>query len=159
MTQQSQPAAPPPPAARGPVPLSAPYYGAPFGEAFRRFWVKYADFTGRASRAEYWWWVLVVVVLSAAWQIIGTSTGNMGTASAMTGAGFLPYGIIAGIWWLATIVPTLSLLARRLHDVNLSGWFMLLGLIPLVGELILLVFTLLPPNPRGVRFDRPNSVV
>ena len=67
------PPPPPPPAAEGqpyqqpgaPVPDWAPYYGASFGVAFQRFWRKYADFTGRASRSELWWWVLAWVVIEA----------------------------------------------------------------------------------------------
>lgn len=61
--------------------------------------------------------------------------------------------IVAPIIAIGVLVPTLAVLVRRLHDVNFSGWFALIGLIPVVGAVILLVFTLLPSNPVGARFD------
>ena len=54
-------------------------------------------------------------------------------------------------------MPSLALTVRRLHDVNMSGWMVLLGLIPFVGGLIVLIFTLLPSKPEGQRFDVPTS--
>ncbi|MET3176661.1 UNVERIFIED_ORG: uncharacterized membrane protein YhaH (DUF805 family) [Arthrobacter sp. UYCu721] len=55
------------------------------------------------------------------------------------------------------IVPSLALTVRRLHDVNQSGWLILLGLIPFLGAIALLVFVLLPSNPEGQRFDQPTA--
>lgn len=52
-------------------------------------------------------------------------------------------------------MPSLALTVRRLHDVNMSGWMVLLGLIPFFGGIVLLVFMLLPPKPEGTRFDVP----
>jgi uncharacterized membrane protein YhaH (DUF805 family) len=141
------------------VPISQPYYAAPFGAAVRRFWTKYATFRGRASRAEYWWWALVAAVVGVILEIIGLASGSMGstlnttTGMATPGPGFGIFGIVALLWGLATIVPSLALLWRRLHDANYSGLFALLALIPFVGGIIVLVFTLLPPNPQGARFD------
>jgi len=142
-----------------PVPDWAPYYGAPFGVAFSRFWRKYADFTGRASRSELWWWVLAWVIIEAVINIIGNATGNMGAAMYRNGGfhftpGFWFFGALAGLWWLATIVPWLAITWRRLHDSNLAGPFFFLALIPFVGGIILLILLLLPPNPEGARFDR-----
>jgi uncharacterized membrane protein YhaH (DUF805 family) len=65
---------------------------------------------------------------------------------------------LLGAWALATLVPGLALVVRRLHDANYSGWMALLGLIPLAGGIILLVFVLTGPKPMGQRFDRPSSV-
>ena len=56
---------------------------------------------------------------------------------------------------LAVIVPSLALTVRRLHDVNFSGWMILIGLVPFLGGLALLVFTILPSKPEGQRFDVP----
>lgn len=146
------------------VPLWAPRYQASFGEAFVRYWKKYARFDGRASRSEYWWWaladalivlVLYAVVLTGAF--VGSSHDSEG--SFLPGPG-VAVGIILMVgWWLATIIPGLALATRRLHDVDLSGLLLLLLLIPSLGGFAIFVMTLLPPNPRGARFDRPDGEV
>ncbi|MCX2749589.1 DUF805 domain-containing protein [Arthrobacter sp. MI7-26] len=128
----------------GGVPLELPYYGAPPVEAVKRFWKKYAVFHGRASRSEYWWWVLASAIVSGVINAAGaTGNGSTGTSTAL-----------GGLWFLATVVPSLALAARRLHDANLSAVFLLLALIPVLGWIALLVFVLLPANTRGQRFDR-----
>ncbi|GGF32965.1 DUF805 domain-containing protein [Subtercola lobariae] len=139
----------------GPPPLWAPYYDAPFGVAVTRFFTKYATFSGRAGRAEYWWWALVSIVISAVFNILSSSTGGYGmNGHTMTG-GAIVVSIIAGLWSLATIIPSLALLSRRLHDANHSFWWVFIILIPIVGWIVLLVFVLTSPNPAGARFDRP----
>ncbi|MEF2978316.1 DUF805 domain-containing protein [Subtercola sp. YIM 133946] len=144
----------------GPVPLWAPYYNAPFGVAVRRFFTKYAAFSGRAGRAEYWWWALVSVIVSIILNILTNATGGnrFDSHGMMTyGGGSIVISIIALVWSLAIIIPSLALLSRRLHDTNHSaGWIFIL-LIPLVGAIIILVFVLSSPNPAGARFDRPTS--
>ena len=136
------------------VPLSQPLYGASIADAFRRFWTKYGTFSGRASRSEYWWWVLIAAVVAFVLQILSTVAGASSNSSGPS-ALFVVVAILAVVWGLATIIPSFALLARRLHDANYSGWFMLLGLIPFVGGIIVLVFALLPSNPAGQRFDQP----
>jgi uncharacterized membrane protein YhaH (DUF805 family) len=145
----------------GEPPLWAPYYGAPFPVAIKRFWQKYTAFSGRASRSEYWWWALVAGVVSIILQIItsaGTAGASAGTSGATTGAGLIIGGILAVVWGLATIVPSLALVARRLHDVNMSAWLMLIVLIPFLGWLALIVLMVLPSNPAGQRFDQPAGI-
>jgi uncharacterized membrane protein YhaH (DUF805 family) len=148
-------------------PLWAPWYDAPFKAAVRRVFKKYATFTGRASRAEYWWWAMVSVVVWTVLNII-TTLGSLSAPSAANGYTYTsptpgPLTVIGSIllvvWGLAIAVPTLALTVRRLHDVNMSGWVVLLGLIPFVGNIIVLVFTLLRSNPAGQRFDRPTAPV
>jgi uncharacterized membrane protein YhaH (DUF805 family) len=156
----SSPFSPPPATA---VPLWAPYYGAPLPEAVRRFWRKYAVFTGRASRSEYWWWVLVAGVIGIVLEIVlaigaGTSA-SVSSDGTVTPSPTALFGIVLGIialWGLATIVPSLALLARRLHDANLSALFILIGLVPFLGGIALLVMVILPSSPEGVRFDVPE---
>jgi uncharacterized membrane protein YhaH (DUF805 family) len=142
---------------QGGPPLWAPYYGAPLPIAVRRFFKKYATFSGRASRSEYWWWMLVSGIVSIILNAIITA-GSTTTASGTTmGPGAWFGTVLLVIWGLGTLVPGLALAVRRLHDSNKSGWFILLSLIPIVGAIILLVFMLLGPNPAGQRFDQPAS--
>ncbi|MFF1571231.1 DUF805 domain-containing protein [Leifsonia sp. NPDC058292] len=146
------------------MPLWAPHYDAPLGVAFSRFWTKYARFDGRASRAEYWWWQLAQAVVLFVLFIVTLGGGLAGATVTADGRSEPGPGIYVGgslllLWWLATLVPSLSLLARRLHDVNLSGWLILIGLVPYLGGIALLVMTLLSPNPYGARFDRPDDEV
>jgi uncharacterized membrane protein YhaH (DUF805 family) len=139
------------------IPLSAPYYGASLGTAFGRFWAKYATFSGRASRSEYWWWALVDGIIWVVLSLLAYAggAGVEDASGAMTGPNALGVvvGIVTVLFALATIVPNLALTVRRLHDVNLSGFFILLGLIPFVGGIIIFVMTLLASNPQGQRFD------
>jgi len=139
-----------------PVPLSAPLYGATFPVAVKRFWQKYATFSGRASRSEYWWWALVSGIVGAVLLAIYVpsllAARTPGQGLHLT-TGIVVVLVVGGIWFLATVVPTLALLWRRLHDANLSGLFALFGLIPTVGWLFVLLFTLLASNPAGSRFD------
>lgn len=65
--------------------------------------------------------------------------------------------VVASLWGLALIVPHLALTMRRLHDANFSGWFILLGLIP-AGAFVIFIFTLIPSNPAGVRYDEPQPM-
>ncbi|WP_415854619.1 DUF805 domain-containing protein [Sinomonas sp. G460-2] len=136
-------------------PLWAPFYGASPVQAIGRFFAKYAVFHGRASRAEYWWVALACTVVGFVLEVLpfvldGASRGSAGAGFAIVGYAYLAL-------FLGTIVPSLSVTARRLHDANLSGWLMLLLLIPLVGGIAVLVLMLLSPNPAGQRFDRPTA--
>ena len=145
--------------ATGAVPLSAPYYRASLGIAFSRFWRKYATFSGRASRSEYWWWILISVIVTAIFYIIGNLAGGIygpttAAGSPTLGPGYGIYLLLSIIWGIAGIVPGLGLIWRRLHDTNRSGASYFLALIPIVGPIILLVFVLSPQNPEGARFDR-----
>ncbi|RSX52260.1 DUF805 domain-containing protein [Bifidobacterium samirii] len=88
-------------------PLDKPYYGCPLPEAFLRFWKKYATFSGRASRSEFWWWMLCAVVINF---LLGMIEGDS--------------SLLTTIWSIATIVPTIALGVRRLHDTNRRGTFL-----------------------------------
>ena len=162
------PAAPPPPgqpyqpqgAPQGPVPLRAPLYGASFGDAVRRFFKKYADFTGRASRSEYWWWILLQFLIGLALWLLAFILGVAGPItssddSRLASPGFWVIVVIATVWGLATLVPHLAVTWRRLHDANLAGPWWFLSFVPF-GSIVILVFTLLQSNPQGARFDRPT---
>jgi uncharacterized membrane protein YhaH (DUF805 family) len=156
----------------GEVPLSQPLYGATIGQAVRRFWKKYATFTGRASRSELWWWFLVSYLISFVLSIVGQAiagpqpqlapeTATSYTSQAELTAYFYAVlgwtakaSILSGIWGLATLVGQISLSTRRLHDTGRSGWWYLIGLVPIVGGIILIVFWASAPKPEGQRYDR-----
>ncbi|TDN87285.1 DUF805 domain-containing protein [Microbacterium sp. BK668] len=140
--------------------IAEPLYGASFGQAIVRFFRKYATFSGRASRSEYWWWqlatTLVYLVLAALALGIGFATGGLnaeGDVFYLSPAFNIGIALAAG-WAVVTLIPQIAIAVRRLHDVNLSGWLVLLRLLPSVGDVILLVLTVLPPNPAGARFDK-----
>ena len=146
----------------GEPPLWAPYYGATLPIAAKRFFKKYATFSGRASRSEYWWWALIGFAVSVVLNIIMQVGGAAGATvaangSSVPGPGFLVGSIIAFVWGLAVLVPSLALLVRRLHDVNISGWLVLIILVPFLGALALVVIAILPSNPAGQRFDQPTG--
>jgi uncharacterized membrane protein YhaH (DUF805 family) len=147
----------------GEPPLWAPYYGAPFPIAVKRFFKKYATFSGRASRSEYWWWTLVSVGVGVVLNLIvgagaaATTTASSFSSTAAPGPGATFGTILLVIWGLATVVPSLALSVRRLHDGNFSGWLLLVGLVPFLGAIALLVFMILPSNPAGQRFDQPAA--
>ncbi len=154
----SQHSAPNPyaPAQPGSADLSQPLYGAGIGDAVKRFFKKYATFSGRASRSEYWWWMLVnfaVITVLSTWTGIAAA-GSVDTVTGeLTGSGFMvPYALVM-IWSLATLVPGLALMVRRLHDGGFSGWLILLGLVPFLGGIAILVFSLMPSKPEGARYD------
>ncbi|WP_158865823.1 DUF805 domain-containing protein [Leifsonia sp. AG29] len=136
------------------VPLWQPLYGASFAEAIRRFFKKYSDFTGRASRSEFWWWFLFAILVAAVYEILLLTLGTVGNGG--RGLGFFGWLLIVVyiVWVLVILVPSLALTWRRLHDANLAGPFWFLGFIPLAGPIILLVFYVLPSKAEGARFDR-----
>ncbi len=94
---------------------------------------KFADFSGRARRREYWTFVLVNCLIAMLLLILGLAFGEDSPAS----------NIMVTIFYLIMLVPNLSVSVRRLHDIGKSGWYMFLSLIPLIGGLILLVWALM----------------
>lgn len=104
----------------------------------------YATFTGRARRKEYWMFTLFNVI---AVIILSILDGILGLVSYETGL-----GILSGLYSLAVLLPSLAVLVRRLHDTDRSGWWALIGLIPLIGTIVLLVFTCLDSKSGDNRF-------
>ncbi len=94
---------------------------------------KYAVFSGRATRKEYWMFVLYNVIISI---IIGIISGLIFGKTADGSSN----DVLGGIYSLAVLLPSLAVLVRRLHDTGRSGWWILIGLIPLIGTIILIVF-------------------
>lgn len=91
-----------------------------FTESIKRCFAKYADFNGRARRPEYWWFCLFLFLLSVVTGVVSEALN-----------------VIVG---LATIIPSLAVGARRLHDTSRSGWWQLLWIIPVIGWIVVIVF-------------------
>lgn len=111
----------------------------------------YAVFEGRAQRAEYWFFFLFNMIASIICLVID---GLLGTYDAQSGM-----GVLYAVYTLAVLVPSIAVAVRRLHDIGKSGWWILIGLIPLIGPIVLLIFFVLDsqagenaygPNPKGV---------
>lgn len=155
---------------QGGYPQQGSQPGVPVGpvQAIKRFYKKYAQFSGRASRSEYWWVALFMAVVYLLISVLISTVGSDSVSSnSVTSATSYSYSsqvdpnglgifltLVLLVFLLGSIVPSIALAVRRLHDVNMSGFLYLLTLIPLLGPLILLVFYVLPPNPAGARFDR-----
>ncbi|PIE23819.1 MAG: hypothetical protein CSA60_04105 [Neptuniibacter caesariensis] len=108
---------------------------------------KYAVFSGRARRKEYWFFVLFNIIASLVLAFIDGLTGS-----------FIPeagVGLLGGIYMLAVIVPSIAVAVRRLHDTGRSGWWFLIVLLPLIGAIVLLVFMLLNSKPGENQYG-PN---
>ena len=110
---------------------------------------KYAEFEGRSRRKEYWFFALFNTLFST---VLVLSDSVAGTLDEATGL-----GLLSGLYSLAVMIPSLSVLVRRLHDTGRSGWALIIFL-PLIGIIVLLVFCLLDsddgdnrygPNPKG----------
>ncbi|NEG96245.1 DUF805 domain-containing protein [Bifidobacterium sp. SMB2] len=173
--------------ANGEPPLWAPWYGITFPNAFLRVFKKYATFTGRASRGEYWWWILATVVVSLLFSILTAATRESGIVSALE-----------TVWSLGTLVPGIAVGVRRLHDTNRSGWLILLpygiaflgfilviagiftgvfsaagnsagglgggialivfgALVVIGGSIAMVVLMAAKSNPEGAKYDRPQA--
>jgi uncharacterized membrane protein YhaH (DUF805 family) len=94
---------------------------------------KYADFTGRARRAEYWWFTLANIIVFFVLVVLVTFADI--------------FWVLYVIYALALIVPSIAVTIRRLHDTDKSGWWILIGLVPFVGGIILLVFMCIDSTP------------
>ena len=112
---------------------------------------KYADFHGRARRSEYWFFILFTAIVGA---VGGILDAIFGTRSEM----YSGTGPIQGLLQLALLLPTLAVGARRLHDTSRSGWWLLIGLIPLVGWIILIVFFVQDSHPANQHGPNPKDL-
>ena len=93
-----------------------------FGESIKTCFSKYATFDGRAAPSEFWWFFLFTLLVSAGTGIVSE--------------------MLSGLFSLAVLLPSLAVGARRLHDTDRSGWFLLLWLIPVIGWIILIVWAI-----------------
>ncbi|WP_199555627.1 DUF805 domain-containing protein [Sandaracinobacteroides hominis] len=117
-----------------------------FSDAVRTCLGKYATFSGRASRSEYWWFYLFTFLVFFALTILD-----------MVAFGYNPedptsYPKLVLIGLVAIFLPMLSAAIRRLHDTDRSGWWYLIGLVPIVGGIVLLIFLILKGTEGANRF-------
>ena len=105
-----------------------------FLTAVRTCFSKYATFSGRARRSEYWWFVLFNILANLALNVVDAALFGFGHGM-MTGQAMLPF---SSIYSLAVFLPSLAVGARRLHDIGRSGWWLLIWLIPVIGWVILI---------------------
>ena len=98
----------------------------------------YVTFSGRAHRTEYWMFALFNFLIMIGLSIIESLIG-------MT-------GMISGLYSLAVLLPSIALNFRRLHDIGKSGWWMLIGLVPFIGAIVLLIFAVLPSQPQSNQY-------
>ncbi|MFM9379161.1 DUF805 domain-containing protein [Gordonia sp. VNK21] len=134
--------------------LTLPLYNATMGQAVQRFFRNYVNFSGRASKREYWWVALFNLIV---YIVMGVLAGLIAVAAGTSDE--VPPAIIVvlalvGLYGLAVLLPQLALGVRRLHDANQSGLWLLFLLVPTIGSITWLVVGLLSPNPLGVQYDR-----
>lgn len=113
---------------------------SPWGYFARCMSSDYVNFSDRARRAEYWSYVLFYFIILLLLAAVGEAINE--------DVGFIP----AALFGLASILPGLSVMVRRLHDIGLSGWFVLINLIPYLGGIVMLVFALIPSQQRENRW-------
>jgi uncharacterized membrane protein YhaH (DUF805 family) len=154
--------------------IDLPWYSIGFFSAIKRAFQKYGNFSGRASRGEYWWFFLAdILIVLALYTMLMIGGGGailaqmyemgerMGTGVGL-GAGIASVSLTAGgtvaliamlVYVFATLVPRLALTWRRLHDSDKAGTWFLINFVPF-GGIVLIVLLASASNPLGVRFDR-----
>lgn len=103
-----------------------------FTESIRTCFRKYADFKGRATRSEFWWWVLFNVIAAFVLGLISERLPQLLS--------------------LALLLPNIAVSARRLHDTDRSGWWQLIGFVPIIGWIVLVIWYVQDSKPT-TRFD------
>ncbi|MFC4724153.1 DUF805 domain-containing protein [Glycocaulis abyssi] len=115
-----------------------------FMDAVKSVYSNYVGFQGRARRSEYWWWFLFYVIVYGVLYAVDMSVFG--------------YPMLAGLFALGSLIPAIAVGVRRLHDTGRSGWWILIGLVPLVGFIVLLIFYVMDSQP-GVNQHGPNPRV
>src|SRR5947209_2955356 len=111
---------------------------------------KYAVFSGRARRMEYWMFVLFNIIILIVLALIDYLTGTFSPRAGV--------GLLGGLYSLVVLVPSLAVTVRRLHDTGRTGWWILIGLIPVIGNIVLLIFMVLDSEPGANEYG-PNPKV
>ena len=112
---------------------STPQVIVDFPEAVKLGFQRYIDFSGRSSRAEYWWFTLFIVLV----DVIVTAVDTV-----VLGTDLRDIGLLSTVWQLATLIPSLAIGVRRLHDIDKSGWWLLLWFVLVIGWIVLFVWAI-----------------
>jgi uncharacterized membrane protein YhaH (DUF805 family) len=113
---------------------------------------KYATFSGRAQRAEYWYFLLFSTLIVIALSVIDGMTGSYNEDTG--------WGLLSGLYSLAVLLPSIAVGARRLHDTSRTGWWLLIGLIPVIGTIVLIVFFVLDSTPGDNAYGpNPKAII
>ncbi|MCF8070142.1 MAG: DUF805 domain-containing protein [Desulfobacterales bacterium] len=102
---------------------------------------KYADFNGRATRTQFWMFVLFYFIFCIIAAVIDSIIGA---------------SIFSIILMLGLIVPSISITARRLHDISKSGWWQLVALVPVIGSIVLIIFCVMDSHPQNQYGPNPK---
>ncbi len=116
-----------------------------FGESVSTCFSKYATFTGRASRSEYWWWALFTFLIDVAASVVGAAAFGFGVG----------HDAFSTVVSWAFFLPSLAVLMRRLHDTGKCGWWWLISLIPLAGIIALIIMLVQPSEPTPNKYGVP----
>jgi uncharacterized membrane protein YhaH (DUF805 family) len=121
-----------------------------FGAAISSFFSKYATFSGRARRSEFWFAVLFTTLVSTAISIVWPSTTVV-----LDGMSFQQSSLQSNLWQLAIFIPSIALSVRRLHDVGRKGTYYLFVLLPIVGWILLFIQFVKDSEPGANAFGEP----
>jgi uncharacterized membrane protein YhaH (DUF805 family) len=124
-----------------------------FGDAVKSVFNQYVGFSGRARRSEYWYWMLFYFILAIVASILDRALFGQTNS------------YISWLLGLGLFLPSLAVAVRRLHDTSRSGWWVLIGLIPIIGTIVLIVFYVQDshgdnqygPSPKGAGAAYPAS--
>ena len=108
-----------------------------FIESVRTCFIRYADFSGCASRSEFWWWVLFNIIAGTALDVVSFN--------------------ISMAFFIVTLLPYMAVTTRRLHDTDRGGWLQLVGLVPIVGWILIIVWCAQEGRPNRYSSNQPTG--
>ena len=112
---------------------------------------KYAVFSGRSRRKEFWYFTLFNVLINFGLDFVDALVGTFNHEFGI--------GLLGGLYALAVLIPGIAVTVRRLHDTGRTGWWFLIVLIPIIGLIILLIFMVLDSTPGSNEYgDNPKEI-
>jgi uncharacterized membrane protein YhaH (DUF805 family) len=109
---------------------------------------RYFEFGGRSRRSEYWFFVLFLIIFSV---VAGVLDYVLGIGDPTRGV-----GVLGGIVSLVHLIPAIAVSVRRLHDIDRTGWWLLISFVPLIGAIVLIIFYVTRGTPGTNRFGPPE---